>query len=208
VPGDGKPQGPFLGLLVGVSLGLAPGFTAEASAQPTRWAVELGGGVLVPFDGNLRESYGMAGFGSIGFAIRLNARDTWIFLESGWFSDTGREAVSDPTFDLEFEYRVIPLHFGVRGNVLADVEEPGPIALYLGFGTHLMHVRREDPFGNSGTAPTIGVFLELRPEIPLGERTSIWARNRLYAAADADIPDAPSFNFSGSNFQMGLSYRP
>ncbi len=183
--------------------------TLLLSSTPARGhlAVDLGGGILVPFDDEQRDAYGTAPVVTLGVAAGLGGERTWAFLDVGFVPDSGDEFFSDPTFEnVEAEYRLVPITLGVRTDFVKPALR-SRASIYGGVAWQTIFTRWEGPFGDAESTPTFGIVFELRPEVQVASRYSIWLRQRVAFIGDAKYDFARDLNYSGSTLEAGLSWR-
>lgn len=169
---------------------------------------DLSAGGHAPFDGDLRESYGIGKVVTIGYAPRVGAGDTRLILDVGVIRSTGAAVQSDPTFEVDDAvFRLYPISLGIRTNVVPAASR-GPVAFYFGAAVQITPTRWSVPFAASKSSPTVGMLLEIRPEVALTDRWSVWMRDRILLLADAAYGDLGNANHSGSQLELGVSFRP
>jgi hypothetical protein len=179
------------------------------SAERNPFAIEVGGGALIPWDGDHREIYGNGVALSLGVSPKLPKGDTWLILETGFVRSQGREFSFDPTFERPEEtYWLIPLSVGLRANAF-PTSPPAAWKFYVGAALETVFTwwKRDD--GETFHNATVGVAVEMRPEVALGGPWSLWLRSRLSLLAGVDYRDSPipEINYSSNTFQFGMSYR-
>ncbi|MCI0637187.1 MAG: hypothetical protein L0206_25220 [Actinobacteria bacterium] len=170
-------------------------------------AVDLGGGVLVPFDDEQRDTYGTAPVLTLGVAAGLGGERTWAFLDVGFVPDSGGEFSPDPTFENdEAETRLVPITLGVRTDFVPPTLE-SRASCYGGIAWQTILTRWESPFGDAESTPTFGLVFELRPEVRVASRYSVWLRQRVAFLGNAEYDLARDLNYSSSTLEAGLSWR-
>jgi hypothetical protein len=171
--------------------------------------VDISAGGLIPFSADQRDAYGTAGGATIGYAPRLGRGTTHLILDVGVVHSSGDEFAEDPTFEMDrASYTLYPISVGVRTNLVRDASE-GPVYLYFGTAIQWVPLRWRASTTLSGSTSTVGALFELRPEFRVSPRWSVWVRNRITLLADTNRKSPLSqVNYSGSLFELGLSFHP
>lgn len=186
---------------------LVPSAPSLAGGNP--FAIEVGAGALIPWDGDHREIYGNGTALSLGFSPMLPKGDTWLILEAGFVRSKGREYSFDPTFELPEEtYWLLPVTVGLRANVF-PTSPPGPLRFYVGAALETVFTWWRRGEGETFNNATVGGMVEFRPEVVLTGPWSLWLRHRLDLVGGVDYRESPipEINYSGSIFQLGISFR-
>lgn len=171
-------------------------------------AVDLGGGILVPFDDDQRDAYGMAPVLTLGVAAGLGGERTWAFLDIGLVRDSGDEFSPDPTFETDkAEYRLVPITLGVRTDFVPPSLQ-SRASFFGGVAWQTVLTRWESPFGEAESTPTFGIVFEMRPEVRVTERWSAWLRQRIGFSGRAGYDNLTrDLSYSGSTIEFGLCRR-
>jgi hypothetical protein len=180
---------------------------SPAHGAGNRWAVDFGGGVFIPFDGDHKDVYGTGSAFTIGVSPQLKT-GMWILFDAGLIKSSGHESAVDRTFQLpEEEYTVIPVSLGIRTNGYQGPEEHG-IRLYFGAAVQTVFTRWTDSNGESFDTPTVGLLFEMRPEVTVSGPWNLWLRNRFHFMGNSDYRggSVADLNYSGSVLQLGVSY--
>jgi hypothetical protein len=181
----------------------------SVSADRVPLAIDIGGGVLFPWDGDHRDIYGSGPALSLGISPRLPRADTWFLFELGFVRSSGREFSFDPTFELPEEtYWLFPVSVGLRTNAFRS-DPPSPIRFYIGAAAETVFTWWKRENDETFNTPTVGVVFEMRPEVAVSETWSVWVRNRLDLLGGVEYRGSgiPEINYSGNTLQLGLSYR-
>jgi hypothetical protein len=184
-----------------------PMLAPRAGAIVREHAFELGAGASFSVFEAHRAAYGQAPNLGAGYAGRLGDGDTWLVLEAGVAYATGSEFLRDPTFEVEDDarYWLVPVAVGLRTN-LGPLARRDRFRLYGGI-SGLSLVTRWRGYGRQVDAAVFGLQLDLRPELPLGERWSVWARGRLWLVEDAKDPERQyQLGYSNTGVQIGVSH--
>jgi len=179
---------------------------SPAAAERGTTVLDLGAGTSIPFSGNLREDYGSAFGVSLGFARRLTPYGALVGVEVELWSNSGRDFTPDPTFEVPAStYTLGAIDLGFRRSVI-DADRRRGFDVLFGMGAQWVFARWEGSFGDAVTTPTLGAYLEFRPEIDLGAAWALWARGRVTVQLDTNYPSpGPEQNYSGPALQLGVS---
>lgn len=168
--------------------------------------IEAGGGAFVPYDQDHREVYGSSPSFGAGISSALGENGARVFLDLAHVRGSGDELDPDPTFEGagDTEYRLWPVTLGVRLDLNRTPDQD--LRLFLGFGFRTVFTHWEGA-GRSGSSPTFGGLVELRPEYRAGDRWTVWLRQRLDVLRDASygIPWR-ALDYSASTLEAGLSF--
>ncbi len=178
---------------------------------PAAWAgarFELGGGYFLPFDEDHREAFGAGGGLQVGISASPVDSRAEIFLDVGYLQSTGQDFPEDPTFELDdSKYRLIPVAFGVRADLL-QARETQPLALLFGVSFHSIFTEWDSPFGEKESTPVAGVAVELRPEFALSDVWTVWVSQRLTLMGDASYRIRNGdIDFSMSALTAGVAFQ-
>jgi len=104
---------------------------------------------------------------------------------------------------------VVPVNLGVRANISSTSSPPTErVRLYFGGGATIAWTRWE-PSPELGLPVeeelTFGGFLEIRPEVVIGERWRGFGRARVTLLLDVQYAFIDDVNYSGALFQLGLA---
>ncbi len=169
--------------------------------------MEVGGGIFTPFDNELRDAYDAGGAIQIGLSMSSPGSRAEIFLDGGYRKSSGSEYSDDPTFELpESEYSLIPIGFGVRGDLFPH--QPGDrLSLLAGFTMQHVFSKWKGSFEDSEKTTVFGLAIELRPEYQLGDRWSVWVSQRFSTLGDAAYDSrAGELDYSSSTLMAGIAY--
>lgn len=168
--------------------------------------VETGGGVLVPFQDLHREVYGSSPSVGLGVSAAIGDRGARLFLDVAHVRGEGDEIAPDPTF-VGFgkaKYRLWPVTLGARFDLNPRPEQD--LRLFVGLGVRTLFTRWEG-LGLDKSSPTLGALFEWRPEYRVGDRWTVWARQRFDLLGDVDYgPSAVKLDYSGSTLELGVSF--
>lgn len=193
-------------ILLAVLLVFPPPVSAHESDKD--WAIELGTGATVLFDSDMREVFGTPTPWTLGISKQLEHSHSWVLLEAGWIKASGREFIGDPTFEIEDStFRIIPVSLGVR--LALDNKDSSDLRLFFGLGAQFVFAEWDQPLVGERTASTTGFYMELQPEVALGESLALFLRGRVSALLDASFPDiSGDRNFSANTLGFGLRLFP
>ncbi len=187
-----------------------------SDAQPTRadetlpvHVIEFGVGAFTPLDTDLASDYGSAPIFTLGYAPLLTQSGTRLILDIGAVRSRGKITRDDPTFDAEeATYWLLPVRLGVRADLTPD-PHPGPVRFTVGAAFEWVSTWWRAPFQDWASAPAPGIVFEARPDFRVSPTIGIWTRARFAFRSDVRYDEARStFEYSGSEFQLGLSYAP
>lgn len=205
IPPKASPPRAFL-LLGILLLAVHP---AAASERVLPAAIDVSGGIFVPFDGQDRNAFGSGSVVNLGFSSSISDRGNWVVVETGLVHGSGTEFASDGTFELDrtSSYWLYPLTVGFRFNTVIKGEER-PVRLYMGFGIRTLFSRYRGPFGGATSATTMGVYVELRPEFSLSRRTSLFVRERISTNYGTNYGGrTTNLDYAGGTLDFGLCRR-
>lgn len=180
---------------------------ARAAAEsPVEHRFSFGGGIFTPIDAAHRGVFGSGPELSLEYAASLSRPNTWLVLETGWMRASGRILPSDPSFDVDEEsYTVIPVGLGLRAGGAGE----HPVQVSVGVMGHWLYSRLTGPFGSEQSQWGFGIAAEIRPEIRLTERWSLWFRERIRATSEFTYRDVgnETLVYKGAIFQAGIVTR-
>ena len=182
------------------------GDTEPVSSGPH--AVQLAVGPWSLVDQDLRDALGTGIAIEFAYAAKLRAdRGPWLDVSLGYQKSSGPLLDRDPTFELDdSELTVIPFSIGIRG-LLAPDWETAPVRIYAGVGVTWAGTRWSTHFKDPETNSTFGGYVELRPEVRIGERVHLLLRQRLLLLADSRFDDSSmELNASGLALSAGIRY--
>lgn len=169
-------------------------------------SIELGAGLHVPFDNEERDVYQSGPDLCVGYTSRISTDGrARVRFEIAWLQGSGEEIVPDPTFEVvDARYDLLQVGVGLRQNAVTDPEIG--TAFWLGAGVLNVFSWWRDPLGERDFADVMGFYLELMPEIPVGEHWNLWVRVRLQIVADADYGRFAPLDYNSSMLDVGVSY--
>ncbi|MFN0152043.1 MAG: hypothetical protein ACKVU1_15185 [bacterium] len=171
--------------------------------------IEFGTGAFTPLDTDLAGDYGAAPSFTLGYAPLLTTRGTRLILDIGAVRSRGKITRNDPTFDAEeATYWLLPVRLGVRTDLTPD-PHPGPVRFSVGAAFEWITTWWRAPFQDWSSAPAPGIVFEARPDFHVSQKLGVWTRARFAFRSDVQYDEPRStFEYSGSEFQVGLSYAP
>ncbi len=199
----GRGVGTVLALTLGVLL------THGSAVAGQAHNLELGGGMRIPFDGDLRTVFGSSLMGSLAYSTAINPAGTRVFIEVGYSRGSGQLVTSfDPTFKVpESERWLVPIALGIMTNPFPKGSQSS-VGIGLGAGFMNMLTGFTDHNGESYTGPAFGIFADLRPEVRISNRWNVWVRQRITLVTDVNYGrGVGEFNYSGTSIMLGLRYR-
>jgi hypothetical protein len=190
-----------LALLAALALAALP------EPAPADVRVEAGGGVLIPYDQDHRSVYGSSPAFVLGASSAFGDQGARVFLDVAHVRGSGDELRFDPTFQspAEATYRLWPITFGLRIDVNSIPDQH--FRLFLEFGLRSVFTRWEG-LDASSSSPTFGGLVGLRPEYLVGDRWSVWVRQRVDILRDVDYARPRGvLDYSGGTLELGCTFR-
>lgn len=163
--------------------------------------VEFGGGLVFPLQEDHKEIFGPAAGFNVGYAARFGER-RWLTLETGLTTAAGDLGRDDPTFEAPVRYWLMPFNLGIRG-MAGEAGNPVRFGLGIAFQSALAWQKR--PNGSTRPTAVTGLLVDVRPEIPLGPRWTLWFRQRLALLSRSSRGD-DNVDHSAAHTQVGFSF--
>ena len=178
-----------------------------AAAGSRSAALDLSGGLQIPFAQDSRDVFGTGVVLGLGLPTRISDSG-WMILDTGVVMTAGRDTRFDPTFQVETtRLWLVPLTLGCRFNA-ATRGESRSSRLYLGFGFQSWLSWYDPPAAPAYFQPAFGLFAEWRHELDIADRATLFVRQRFSATTSQTYEQrAPEIGFSGATLELGLSRR-